>query len=87
MKIQKATPAEPVMDAVRHTVENSQQLAVWCGGGVRGIKLPPEERTVQFYNQEAGEQDASVGDWIVRRSNGTFIRHSDKEIRELNTIS
>lgn len=87
MKIQKATPIEPVMDAVQYTVENAEELAAWCYGSIRGTMLPPEKRSIQFYNQEAGEQDADVGDWIVRRGNGTFMRHSDKEMRELNSIS
>lgn len=87
MIIQKATPVEPSMDAVQYTVENAAELAAWCHGRIRGTLLAPQERAIQFYNQEAGEQDAEVGDWIVRRSNGTFLRHSDKEMRELNTIS
>lgn len=75
------------MDAVQYTVGNVEELAAWCHGAIRGTLLPPQERIIQFYNHEDGEQEASVGDWIMRRSNGTFIRHSDKEMRELNTIS
>lgn len=53
------------------TVEGQEQLAEWCGGLLRGTKLPADERVIRIPTLE-GEMEASFGDWIIRGVKGEF---------------
>lgn len=46
-------------------------LEQWCGGSIRGVVLPPEDRVLQIQTLE-GEREARVGDWIIRSIKGEF---------------
>lgn len=49
------------------TEDNLESVAEWCGGQVKGTKLPASERVVQWRNWSAGgDESAAPGSWIVR---------------------
>jgi hypothetical protein len=48
-----------------------EDLAEWCNGRLRGIKLPANERVIQIDTLE-GEIEASFGDWIIKGVKGEF---------------
>lgn len=52
-------------EAFQVSLTNQEELARWTKGSIRGTSLPVRDRTVQFYTWN-GEQDANVGNWIVR---------------------
>jgi hypothetical protein len=58
------------IDAIQLSVDNMEEVEVRCNGRIRGIKLPPEQRIVQFDDPDLGEQDLPVGHWLVRFSDG-----------------
>lgn len=63
-----------VIEAERFNVTDfieQENIADWCNGKLRGIKLPPEERFIQIQTLE-GEIEASFGDWIIRGVKGEF---------------
>ena len=63
-----------VVEAVRFNTEEYHaqlELADWCGGRLRGIRLPPRERVIQIDTME-GEMEASFGDWIIKGVKGEF---------------
>jgi hypothetical protein len=53
------------VEAYRVTSYNIDHLASWCGGAVKGTKLPPEQREIELICR-SDEQRAKVGDWIVK---------------------
>lgn len=79
MKIQTATPVTPTVEAVRYTVENAEALERWCNGRLRGTRLPPEERIIQFDDLDGHENVCEIGDWVVKRPDGRFARFTDAE--------
>lgn len=60
-------------EAVRLSPDNLDEAAAWCRGNVKGIRLPPEQRVIDFYDQNQSEQRAACGDWIVRSPAGEFF--------------
>jgi hypothetical protein len=46
-------------------------LAEWCGGKLRGMSLPREQRVIRIDTLE-GEIEAQVGDWIIKGVKGEF---------------
>ena len=46
-------------------------LAGWCGGLVRGTKIPPSQRGIEIPTLE-GDMRAAVGDWIIKGVSGEF---------------
>jgi hypothetical protein len=66
---------KPVMIEARlfDAVDLSMQenVATWCGGLLRGTKLPATERVILIPTLE-GEITASYGDWIVKGVKGEF---------------
>jgi len=73
-----------VIEARRFDLEESRQvdtdaydkygptsLERWCGGSIRGIRLPVEERTIEIQTLE-GVMAARVGDWIIKGLKGEF---------------
>jgi hypothetical protein len=63
---------KPVVIEARQLIpENSQELAEWCGGSVKGTMLDMTERVVSIETLE-GEMRANMGDWIIKGVNGEF---------------
>lgn len=52
-------------------LHEQEALADWCGGLLRGTKLPPEERVILIPTLE-GEMETSFGDWIICGVKGEF---------------
>jgi hypothetical protein len=50
--------------AMQLTEDNHDLISKYCNGSIRGTKLPPSERIVQFYFDDA-EHEINVGDWLV----------------------
>ena len=46
-------------------------LEAWCGGSIRGIKLPIEEQVIAIQTLE-GEMTAQMGDYIIKGVKGEF---------------
>lgn len=53
------------------TTADQQHIADWCGGKLRGMKLPLSERIIQIDTLE-GEIEARYGDWIIKGIKGEF---------------
>lgn len=55
-------------------VENMSELELWCGGSIKGTRLPPEKRVLQI-SRDGEETDCKMGDWIIRvgSKGGRFI--------------
>lgn len=71
----------PRVEARRLTVGNLAEIESWCGGSIRGTRLLPEQRVLQ-YTTHGVEYEASVGDWIVKAANlGTVWHLSDRNFR------
>jgi len=47
------------------------RLAEWCGGSLRGTRLPPQDRIIQIPTLE-GEMEANFGDWIIKGVKSEF---------------
>ncbi|MCH4543176.1 hypothetical protein [Ochrobactrum sp. A-1] len=52
-------------------LNEQEQLADWCGGRLRGVKLHVQDRVIQIDTLE-GEIEASFGDWIIKGVKGEF---------------
>jgi len=76
---QYCTPKISPLACVLVTEDNLDTTAAWCGGQVRGIRLPLKDQIIQWYDQgwEMGDLEARVGDWIVRFG-GRFSAYDDK---------
>ena len=61
-------------------LEGQEQLASWCGGRLRGIRLPSRERVIQIDTAE-GEVEVGFGDWVVDGPVGGFLRVTDADLR------
>lgn len=45
-------------------------IAVFVRGGVKEVKLPPEERVIHFWNKHMDEeQTAEIGNWVINLGN------------------
>jgi hypothetical protein len=53
------------VEAKQLNTGNLKEIADWCGGDIKGIRLSAAEQEVEF-NEFGQEQRAQVGDWIVR---------------------
>lgn len=60
-----------VIEAYLLTTQNMDELESWCGGSIRGVSLPPEERVIAIQTLE-GEMRAGVGDYIICGIKGEF---------------
>ena len=60
-----------VVEARRLTLDNLEELEAWCGGAIKGLKLPVEERCIDIQTLE-GEMRADMGDWIIKGVKGEF---------------
>lgn len=60
-----------VIDAMRLTVYSMEAVEAWCGGSVKGLALPREQRIIHIQTLE-GEMTASIGDWVIKGIKGEF---------------
>ena len=60
-----------VIEARQLTYLNINTLEQWCGGSIKGTKLPLGEQCIDIQTLE-GEIRASMGDWIIQGINGEF---------------
>ncbi len=61
------------------TESNLESIAEWCGGRVRGTKLPAADRIVQW-DRRGEEIDANVGEWIVDKKLDGFHVYSQTHL-------
>ena len=81
MKIERFATMPLNVTAVRVTEENLEDVATWCKGQVMGIKLPRNERAIE-YVRDGEEYDAEVGDWIVRYKADEFYAYNDRLFKQ-----
>lgn len=60
-----------VIEAEQLTESNLERLEVWCGGSIKGTKLPISKRCIDIQTLE-GEMRANIGDWIIKGVKGEF---------------
>jgi hypothetical protein len=60
-----------VIEAQQLTVFNLDELERWCGGSIKGLRLPANERVIDIQTLE-GEMRAQIGDWIIKGIKGEF---------------
>lgn len=63
------------------TEDNMPRLESWCNGSIKGTKLQPKDREIEFYSRLVDmELRASVGDFIVKFSDKHFVVVSQQYI-------
>lgn len=55
------------------TIETMVDIASWCGGAIKGTKLPPADRVIELVSY-GEEHQAKVGDWIIRIAHDRSVR-------------
>ncbi len=60
-----------IIKARQMTVETIEDVEAWCGGCIKGIKLPREEWIIHIETLE-GEMRADMNDWIIKGIRGEF---------------
>lgn len=70
-------------EALRVTPENLEIVEAWCGGSIKGTRLPREQRCIDIQTY-FGEMSANVGDWIVKEDH-YFLVYPDEMFTELFT--
>ena len=60
-----------VIEARQLTVFSLEELEQWCGGSIKGLRLPAKERVIHIQTLE-GEMEAQIGDWIIHGVAGEF---------------
>lgn len=60
-----------IVEARQLTPENITQLEEWCGGSIKGVRLPKDQRVIDIQTLE-GEMRAEMGDWIIQGIKGEF---------------
>lgn len=60
-----------VVRAMQLTIHNISGLASWCGGSIKGIRLPTEHQIIAIQTLE-GEMKAGIGDFIIKGVKGEF---------------
>lgn len=72
MKAIKSFRKKPlVIQACQLTLDNFQEVGLWCRGIPRGIRLPRKEWLLEIYTLE-GDMCAAIGDWIIKGVEGEF---------------
>ena len=66
-------------------LKGQEQLASWCGGRLRGTRLPAQERVIQIDTAE-NEVEVGFGDWVVDGPVGGFLRVTDADLRLIYDI-
>jgi hypothetical protein len=77
MEIKRFATMPLNVSAVRVIEENLEEVASWCKGQAMGIKLPRNERVIE-YVRDGKEYYAEVGDWIVRYNADGFYTYNDR---------
>lgn len=73
--ILRPLPPVPAIEAVQITEENIHEVADWCGKQVYKVF---EGNVIRFAWPHSWEtDDAGVGRWVIRESDGTFRHMSD----------
>ena len=54
-----------IVEAFQVTVDNMVFLEHWCGGSIKGTKLPYKDRVIEIESEDYSFR-AGVGAWIVR---------------------
>jgi len=60
-----------VIEAEQLSELNILRLEKWCGGSVKGVKLPIKEWCIDIQTLE-GEMRADMGDYIIKGIKGEF---------------
>jgi len=60
-----------IVEAYRVWTDNIDLVAEWCGGQVKGVKLPINERCIDIQTLE-GEIRVEIGDYIIKGVKGEF---------------
>lgn len=50
---------------------SAEGIEAWCGGAIKGTRLPPEQRCIDIQTLE-GEMRAEMGDWVIKGVKGEF---------------
>lgn len=86
MNIMKIKPRQLELEARvfdSTDLHDQLELAEWCGGQLRGIRLLPEQRVIQIYVREAdAEYEANFGDYIIKGLNNIFWPVRAKEFND-----
>lgn len=67
-----------VVEARRLNEANIVAIERWCGGSIKGTKLPTYKQEIEVHNREYGEMRAAMGDWLVKGTGGGFITCTDE---------
>jgi hypothetical protein len=60
-----------IIEAHLVSVHNLEVVSRWCGGQVKGMSLPPNERYIGIQTLE-GEMRAEIGSYIIKGIKGEF---------------
>ena len=60
------------VQAQQVTAKNIYEVSKWCGGSIRGTRLPPEEQEIELWVFDS-DQRAKVGDWIIREGGNHYV--------------
>ena len=66
------------VDARQFTAADPEGVARWANARLRGIRLPAEDQFLQWDGPD-GEEEARIGDWLVRLPTGRIVKHSQEE--------
>ena len=65
-----------VVEAFYVTVVNIEEVAIWCGGSIKGIALPKYARCIDIQTRE-GEICAEIGDVITKEMGEVYVYKVD----------
>lgn len=72
-----------IVTAYRLSPVNIGQIAGWCGGNIKGLRLPEEKRCIDFFDKHRDiEVRVEMGDWIVLHNNGALEAMDDETFHE-----
>lgn len=76
----KYAPKFILVDAIRVTEENLEEIAELCKGSVRGTRLPPKDRIIEFHNKlHDSTLHVNVGEWLMKgKDEGDFYPCKDE---------
>lgn len=81
-------PKQTPMMSVKLTPENLEHVAEWVSGHVKGLKLPPEQRVVEWYDQAfSGDTQvtAEVGQYIIKYGINSYSVVNEDSLNKLFT--
>ena len=67
----KFKPKSIPVEAHQLTIDNLDYVEKWCGGQIKGIRLPLIDRIIAIHTED-GEYQAAISDYIVKTENGDF---------------